>query len=187
MALEIERRFLVAGQAWRDLIRSEAWLRQGYLIAGQDGLVLRVRTSRSGPPGRMAEASAWLTIKAQPPPAHGIGSTVGPGEGALTRLEFEYPIPLDDAAAMLALTPHQLQKRRYGLELPSGDWVVDVFEGDNAPLVVAEVELVSADQAVSLPPWCGLELTGRHELSNAALALRPLQAWPARQREALLL
>ncbi|MFM7733028.1 MAG: hypothetical protein ACKO6F_06135, partial [Cyanobium sp.] len=77
-------------------------------------------------------------------------------------------------------------KRRYGLDLPGGDWVLDVFEGANAPLVLAEVELARADQALTVPPWCVLELSGRHELSNAALAERPLAAWSEEERRALL-
>ena len=180
MALEIERRFLVAGEAWHPLVRWSAQLRQGYLVSGADGLTLRVRL-RQGPAGT-ADASAnngaeeaWLTLKALPPG----------GADALTRLEFEYPIPLEDARAMLRLASHELAKRRYQLDLPGGEWVLDVFEGENAPLVVAEVELVSVDSPLELPAWCGREITGRHELSNASLARRPLALWSAAEREEL--
>jgi adenylate cyclase len=166
MALEIERRFLVAGEDWRPLVCWQARLRQGYLRSGADGLTVRVRAS---------EEQAWLTLKALPP---------GASDG-LTRLEFEYPIPLADAEALLALTDHQVSKCRYGLQLPGGDWVLDVFAGANAPLVVAEVELAAADQPLTLPTWCGREISGRHELSNAALALRPLAAWSEAERQAL--
>jgi adenylate cyclase len=167
MALEIERRFLVAGQDWRPLVRSRARLRQGYLVSGSDGLTVRVRLS---------EAEAWLTLKAVPPGA----------SDALTRLEFEYGIPLADGEALLALSERQLGKCRYGLDLPGGDWVIDVFEGSNAPLVVAEVELGAADQALELPAWCVREISGRHDLSNAALAARPLASWSEAERQALL-
>jgi adenylate cyclase len=184
MALEIERRFLVAGDGWRPHVRWRTRLRQGYLVNGPAGLTLRVRlgeaTVRSEWPGAVPPGdSAWLTLKAPPP------ETIGSG-AALTRFEFEYPIPCADAEAMLTLTPHQLSKRRYGLDLPGGEWVLDAFEGANAPLVVAEVELNRADQPVTVPPWCVRELTGLHELSNAALALRPLQAWSREDRESLL-
>jgi CYTH domain-containing protein len=120
-------------------------------------------------------AQAWLTLKA---PSPRLGDE-------RVRLEFEYPIPPADAEALLALAPQQVLKRRHGLDLPGGDWVLDVFEAANAPLVVAEVELADPDQPVSVPAWCVRELTGRHELSNAALALRPLQTWPAEERAAL--
>jgi adenylate cyclase len=175
MGLEIERRFLVVGPAWRNHVAWERQLQQGYLCRAGDGLTLRVRLSSS--PSQ--PAAAWLTLKAPPQ-----GDQSGP-EG-LVRQEFEYPIPLPDARAMLELTSQQLSKRRYGLALAGGDWVVDVFDQANQPLVVAEVELDHADQALVLPGWCGLELTGRHELSNAALAERPFSRWPAAEREPLL-
>ena len=170
MALEIERRFLVSGQQWRRHVLWKARLQQGYLAAGADGFTLRVRSS---------EEQAWLTIKAATATAPGLPD-------GLVRHEFEYAIPMVDAEALLDLAPSQISKWRHGLELPGGDWVLDVFEGPNAPLVVAEVELVAADQPLSVPSWCVLELTGRHELSNAALANRPLAAWGAGDRHDLL-
>ena len=104
----------------------------------------------------------------------------------MARLEFEYPIPASDAEAMMALAAHGVCKCRHGLDLPDGDWVLDVYEGANAPLVVAEVELARPDQRVTVPPWCVTELTGRHELSNAALAHHPLQSWTESKRHDLL-
>jgi adenylate cyclase len=168
MALEIERRFVVSGQGWRPLVAWAEQLRQGYLAAGPQGFTVRVR---------LGDGRAWLTLKAQ-------ASADG-----LVRHEFEYPIPVDDAEGLLALAPRQLSKRRYGLTLPGGDWVLDVFEGQNAPLVVAEVELqdASADRGqLAVPSWCGLEITGRPELSNAALAQQPLASWPQSRRQELL-
>ena len=192
MALEIERRFLVRGDDWRRHIQWEARLEQGYLVAAADGLTVRVRRASGAEPG------AWLTLKARAPQ---VGGGAGPllqglGPEGLVRQEFEYPIPPEDAGALLALAPQRLSKWRYGLDLPGGDWVLDVFEAENAPLVVAEVEFDPASlQAgvglgegllLELPPWCVQELTGRHELSNAALARCPLAHWPEDQRRALL-
>jgi CYTH domain-containing protein len=165
MAFEIERRFLVHGDQWREAIRWQAQLQQGYLVSGPQGLTVRVRT---------AKQQAWLTLK-----------TAGSANG-LVRQEFEYPIPLEDARSLLDLAPSQLSKWRYGLNWPGGDWVLDVFEGSNAPLVVAEVELQDPDQAVPIPACCVLELTGRPCLSNAALAHHPLADWPEYQRQQLL-
>jgi len=194
MGLEIERRFLVVGDGWRRHVRWQGQLQQGYLAGGADGFTLRVRLSsqpdapEADPRSPDADAGsgdgAWLTIKA-PAAAEQGGSEAGPG-AALVRQEFEYPIPAADAGALLALTAHRLSKRRHALDLEGGDWVVDVFGGDNAPLVVAEVELGSPEQPVTLPDWCGLELTGRHELSNAALAHTPLASWAPERRDALL-
>jgi CYTH domain-containing protein len=190
LALEIERRFLVVGDGWRRHSRGVRALRQGYLLAAADGLTLRVRTSRplADQEDELSEASAgqgggqatqsYLTIKAAPP----VAST---GE-ALCRLEFEYPIPIADGDALIALAGSTVRKQRHHLDLPGGDWVLDVFEAENAPLVVAEVELLSPDQAVPIPSWCAREVSGRRELSNAALALHPFASWsPEEQRELL--
>ena len=193
MALEIERRFLVRGEDWRRHILWQARLQQGYLVAGADGFTLRVRRAS----GTAAVAGAWLTLKARA--AQGAG---GAGQGmqalapeGLVRQEFEYAIPPEDAGALLAMAPQQLSKWRYGLDLPGGEWVLDVFEAENAPLVVAEVEFepesldpgvgLGHPLALELPAWCVCELTGRHELSNAALARCPLSHWPEAQRREL--
>jgi len=179
MAMEIERRFLVDGNQWRSHVRWQAQIRQGYLVTGSDGLTLRVRLSRQEP----GDETAWLTLKAAPP---GLQEEPGPPPQALARLEFEYPIPPADGEALMGLCRHQLSKRRHGLDLPGGEWVLDVFDGANAPLVVAEVELERADQEVPVPSWCIRELTGRHSCSNAALALRPLASWREAERRELL-
>jgi CYTH domain-containing protein len=122
MALEIERRFLVCGEAWRPLVRWTRALQQGYLAGSADGLTLRVRSDGGD--------GAWLTLKY---PAAGIA-----------RQEFEYAIPPADAEALLERSGSRVCKARHGLALPGGDWVLDVFSGDNAPLVIAEVELEQA-------------------------------------------
>lgn len=160
MALEIERRFLVGGDGWRPLVRWSQLLQQGYLAGSADGLTLRVRSDGG--------EGAWLTLKY---PAAGIA-----------RHEFEYPIPPADAAALLERSASQVCKARHGLDLPGGDWVLDVFSGLNAPLVIAEVELERADQALELPPWCRLEITAFGQFSNAALAQRPFSSWAAEEQ-----
>jgi CYTH domain-containing protein len=174
MALEIERRFLVRLDGpWRHHVLWSQSLRQGYLTAGAEGFTVRVRSSRGADANQgPADDQAWLTLKA---PA-----------GGLARHEFEYPIPPTDADALLALAPVQLVKRRYGLDLPGGDWVLDVFGAANAPLAIAEVELERADQPVPIPPWCSLEISGRGELSNAALARQPFGDWPPQAQEPIL-
>ena len=165
MALEIERRFLVAGDGWREHVRWSRNLQQGYLAGSADGLTLRVRSDGAG--------AAWLMLKY---PARGIA-----------RDEFEYSIPAPDADALLARSERRVLKQRYGLNLPDGDWVLDVFAAENAPLVIAEVELESEQAAVAIPPWCRCEITGIGAFSNAALAQRPFQLWqPEEQRPWLL-
>ena len=155
MGLEIERRFLICAEGWRRHAGAPQALRQGYLASSEQGVTVRLRIS--------AEKAAWLTLKA---PA-----------GGFARHEFEYPLPLEDAEALWNLAPHRLVKTRFALDFPGGDWVVDCFEGSNAPLVLAEVELPSADAPLEIPPLCGREITGDNRWSNAALALNPLATW----------
>lgn len=173
MALEIERRFLVGAgpegglPPWRRHVTWQARLQQGYLSASADGFTTRVRSDGRG--------GAWLTLKCGTPASTG-----------LVRHEFEYPIPVADAEALLQLCPSALCKWRYGLDLPGGDWVLDVFEEANAPLVIAEVELASPTQPVAVPPWCVQEITGQGRFSNAALAGSPLASWSSDEQRALL-
>ena len=162
MALEIERRFLVRSDAWRSTAGPAQALRQGYLAASADGVTVRMRL-------RGAD-QAWLTLKAA---ADAVG---------LVRHEFEYPIPVADAKVLWDLAPHRLDKVRYALDVPGGDWVVDCFQGANAPLVLAEVELASAQVDLVIPPWCGEEITGESRWSNAVLAQQPVQSWPEEER-----
>lgn len=154
MALEIERKFLVRDIGITDTLPGER-LTQGYLSHDKNATV-RVR---------IAGGSAWLTIK-------------GKTEGA-TRSEFEYPIPLDDAQAMLAELCGQgvIDKTRY--RLPQGElcWEIDVFHGDNDGLVVAEIELPSEDTPFDKPDWVGVEVTGEVRYYNSALSSTPYKLW----------
>jgi adenylate cyclase len=154
MGLEIERKFLVAGDSWRSRADTGTPLAQGYLCSGQ-GRTVRVR---------LADDRAWLTIK-------------GPTEG-MTRQEFEYPIPAADAGEILALCEGTvIEKTRYRVPHAGCVWEVDVFAGANAPLVVAEVELAHAEQEVALPDWVGREVTDDVRYRNSSLAQRPFSRW----------
>ncbi|MCP9820497.1 CYTH domain-containing protein [Synechococcus sp. Cruz-9H2] len=191
MSLEIERRFLVGGTGWREHILWRQHLCQGYLQTSADGVTVRVRLE-----DRRTDATATAgRLVVQPDPERSAGCSEGGARAwltlkatvtAITRKEFEYVIPADDARQLLGLAAASLSKERYGLDLPGGDWVLDVFEGENAPLVVAEVELEREDQPLTLPSWCGREITGRGELSNAALARRPWSSWSEAARQELL-
>lgn len=151
MGIEIERKFLVAGDGWREAARGEAVpMRQGYLAApGASGPTVRVR---------LAGNAAFLTIK---------------GPGTRVRAEFEYPIPAEDAEAMLALcvTPI-LAKSRWVVPHQGHRWTVDVFEspGHLAGLVLAEIEMASEGIKPALPDWLGREVTEDPRFANAALA-----------------
>lgn len=152
MAVEIERKFLVRGPGWR----TGAGVRftQGYLNRDP------ARTVRV----RVAGDEGFITIKGM---THGA-----------TRLEFEYPVPLDQAQALLALCDGPLiDKTRHTLTLAGSVWEVDEFHGDNEGLVVAEIELASEDQPFDHPDWLGEEVTHDARYYNSALAVRPYRSW----------
>jgi adenylate cyclase len=152
MAVEIERKFLVAGNAWQQA--PGVVYRQGYL--NRD----KARTVRV----RVAGDAAFLTVK-------------GISRGA-TRAEFEYAIPLADAQQLLTLCDGPLiEKTRYVIPYQGTTWEVDEFGGDNAGLVVAEVELLSEDQPFARPPWLGAEVTQDARYFNSSLASVPYGQW----------
>ena len=154
MAKEIERKFLVAHQAWLESVNTIHVYRQGYLSYDSERTV-RVRAT---------EVTGYLTIK---------GITEG-----LTRDEFEYEIPLADALALLQLCERPaIEKKRYIVPNGAHVWEVDVFEGVNEGLVVAEIELGSEDEAFDKPNWLGNEVSGDRKYSNSALSLHPFKDW----------
>ena len=152
MGTEIERKFLVQGTAWRQGAGKR--ISQGYLSRDKE------RTVRV----RVAGDEAFLTIK---------GITRG-----ASRAEFEYPIPLADAEQLLKLSDGPIvEKSRYVIDHEGSTWEVDEFRGDNAGLVVAEIELDSEDEPFSRPPWLGSEVTEDSRYYNASLASHPYAKW----------
>lgn len=154
MAKEIERKFLLANDQWRGLAAGVHY-RQGYLHADH-ACTVRVR---------IAGADGYLTIK---------GATVGIG-----RNEYEYPIPMDEAKAMLdELCPQpQIEKIRYTIFQGGFTWEVDEFLGVNQGLIVAEIELKHEEETFPLPCWIGEEVTGKKQYYNSALCLFPFTCW----------
>jgi len=154
MGTEIERKFLVTSEAWRDGSAGTA-LKQGYLNREPD------RTVRI----RIAGDAAFITIK-------------GRREG-IARDEFEYPIPVADAEGLLAMClPSPVIKTRYLVHHEGHCWEVDEFHGDNEGLIVAEIELSSVDEPFSRPPWLGEEVSLDSRYFNSRLAQFPYKAWP---------
>ncbi|GLQ09100.1 CYTH domain-containing protein [Devosia yakushimensis] len=148
MAQEIERKFLVTGEGWKALATSSALLRQGYLSSNSKATV-RVRSKD--------DQKAALTLKGA---ARGI-----------SRAEFEYDIPIEDARELLAMAaPHVLEKRRHIVPFGGLIWEVDIFEGRHLGLMIAEVELEREDQPVALPDWVGAEVSLDERYFNASLA-----------------
>ena len=155
MALEIERKFLVDPARWRPALDDGERLRQGYLSVEPDRVV-RVRRSNDG---------GHLTIK---------GRTAGNA-----RLEFEYAIAGEDADAMLdaLCIPPLVEKVRYRERYGGRVWEIDVFEGENAGLITAEVELPEAAASVELPPWVTTEVSADPRYFNSNLIQHPYTRW----------
>lgn len=165
MPTEIERKFLVINDSWREG-PSGVLMRQGYLATGGGvGATVRVRVIGSG-----ATARGRITIKG---PAR--RAAAGPGH-AVVRDEFEYDIPGADAEHMLRTlcAGRVVEKVRSERVYGGLVWEVDEFSGANAGLVLAEVELERADQRVDRPPWVGREVTDDPRYANSSLALRPI-------------
>lgn len=151
MALEIERKFLVADPSCVSGVPGTR-IAQGYLSLDPD------RTVRV----RLAGSQAWITIK-------------GRSQG-LTRIEHEFPIPPADASDLLAMClPSIIDKTRHVIPFAGHDWEVDVFHGDNEGLVLAEVELDHESRSPALPPWLGREVSDDPRFFNASLASNPFR------------
>ncbi len=151
--LEIEHKFLVRDRSVLDGVPGTTY-RQGYLSTDPE------RTVRV----RQAGSHAFLTIK-------------GISEGA-ARAEFEYEIPMADAERLLALCePPLIEKSRHLVEHGGFTWEIDVFAGDNAGLIVAEVELPARDTLVEVPAWAGDEVTLDLRYQNANLVRHPFRTW----------
>jgi adenylate cyclase len=148
MARETERKFLVTGKGWRKRGSGGTEIRQAYL-ALTNTISLRVRI--------VGKSKAYITIKS--------------AESGISRSEFEYPIPLEDAQALMKLrTGHLIKKRRHVVKAGKTEIEVDVFEGKHRGLIIAEVELSSKSAKFERPDWLGRDVTDQKKYYNASLA-----------------
>lgn len=155
MATETERKFLVLSDEWKENARTIT-VRQGYLSRGK-GRTVRVR---------VAGNEGFITIK---------GKTLKDG---ITKPEYEYKIPKKDAEDLLKMClPGIVEKTRHLVKYRGRTWEVDEFHGDNAGLVVAELELESATETFAKPAWLGREVTQDKRYTNAALSQNPFKKW----------
>ncbi|WP_373973903.1 CYTH domain-containing protein [Chitinibacter sp. SCUT-21] len=153
MATEIERKFLLKNSDWRSLVAKSTRIAQGYLNAEPERTV-RVRVKGD---------AGFLTIK-------------GKNDG-ISRLEFEYPIPVADALEMLKQCPNVLDKTRHLVEIDGHTFEIDEFHGLNDGLIVAEIELASEDARFPQPEWLGDEVSGDARYYNSALSEKPFSSW----------
>jgi len=163
MATEIERKFLVVGDAWREGISRSEPMVQGYL-AGPPAARCSLRV-------RIAGDIAFLNVKSATP--------------GVVRDEYEYAIPLDDAQRMLeTLAGSTVAKVRHHVDVDGHLFEVDEFGGDNEGLIVAEIELAAVDAAFPRPGWLGHEVSHLVRYYNLNLATHPYARWNTAERNA---
>jgi adenylate cyclase len=155
MATEIEHKFLLANDDWRQHIQRSIYYKQGYL-SSQPTSSIRVR---------IAGQQAWLNIKS---------ATIG-----TTRQEYEYEIPLSDAQEILntLCCKPLIEKTRHFIPINQHLWEIDEFDGDNKGLVIAEIELQKTGEAFIKPSWIGAEVTHELRYYNNNLVANPYKKW----------
>lgn len=156
MGVEIERKFRLIDDSWRDWVRQKTLLRQGYIA----------NTRRASVRVRLAGEAGWLSVKAM---------TRG-----LSRAEYEAAIPAVEANEMLdrLCEGPLIEKWRHIVVYQGSEWEIDEFLGENAGLVIAELELESEDAVFARPPWLGVEVTHDERYYNFRLSEKPFRHWP---------
>ncbi len=155
MPTEIERKYLLRNDDWQLDADSGTQYEQGYIVGSDKGSV-RIRTQGS---------DAFINIKS---------ATLG-----IKRQEYEYAIPLNEAQEMLSslCAKPLIKKTRYIVNVNGDKWEIDVFDGENTGLIVAEIELQSEDQSIELPAWCGQEVSDDVRYYNVNLTKHPYTKW----------
>ena len=169
MGIEIERKFLLANDGWRAVAHKSVAMAQGYLndigMVNSGEMQVSVRV-------RIEGEVAFLNIKSR--------------ELGAKRQEFEYPIPVDEAQALLMLcVGGRIEKTRHYVTHAGHLWEIDEFFGDNAGLLVAEIELDDVEETFEKPAWAGAEATHAPRYYNLALASRPFSQWHEDERKVL--
>ena len=160
MGIEIERRFLVKSEDWKSKVILTQDISQAYLNSSVDEWATRIRIINNN--------AAYITLKSS--------------LNGLVNNEFEYSIPIKDAIELIKLSKYKIIKTRYQLKINNKTWVVDLFDGSNSSLKIAEIELKSESEKIQVPSWCGKEITGLKLLSNASLAKIPISELSLKDR-----
>jgi len=154
MALEIERRFLVKNDKWKEFINKKIYIEQGYLSKSLDGWIIRVRLI-----GKNSKIALKKHIE------------------GFTNFEFEYSIPRSDAETIMSNLSNTIKKNRFFLEIDKKSWIIDCFKENNYPLEIAEIELSKEEEDLFLPSFISKEITGLTQYSNFSLANNPFSEW----------
>jgi len=154
MALEIERRFLIKNDNWKEFINKKIYIEQGYLSKSLEDWIIRVR---------LTDKKSKIALK-----KHIKG---------FTNFEFEYSIPRSDAETIMSNLSSTIKKERFFLKFEDKSWIIDCFKEKNYPLEIAEIELSNEEEDLFLPSFISNEITGLTHYSNFSLAKNPFSEW----------
>ena len=154
MALEIERRFLIKNDNWKDFITKKIYIEQGYLSKNLDDWIIRIRFT-----GNEFKIALKKHIR------------------SFTSFEFEYSIPRKDGEIIMSNLSNIIKKERFFLDIEKRYWIVDCFKENNDPLKIAEIELSNEEEYLSLPSFISKEITGLKDYSNFSLSNKPFSKW----------
>jgi len=154
MALEIERRFLIENDNWKEFVTRKIFIEQGYLSKNLDDWIIRIRSY-----GNEYKIALKKHIE------------------SFTNFEFEYSIPNQDGAKIMSNISNIIKKERFFLKIEKKSWIIDCFQEDNYPLKIAEIELTNEEEDLSLPSFISKEITGQKHYSNFSLATKPFSKW----------
>ena len=154
MALEIERRFLIKNDNWKEFVTKKIFIEQGYLSKSLDDWIIRIRFT-----GKDFKIALKKHI------------------ASFTNFEFEYSIPRSDGEKILSNLTNTIKKERFFLEVEKKSWIIDCFKEKNYPLEIAEIELSREDEDLSLPSFISKEITGLTQYSNFSLTKKPFSKW----------
>ena len=154
MAIEIERRFLIKNDNWKEFITKKIFIEQGYLSKSLDDWIIRIRFT-----GKDFKIALKKHIE------------------SFTNFEFEYSIPRKDGETIMSNLSNTIKKERFYLEVEKKSWIIDCFKEKNYPLEIAEIELSHEKEDLNLPSFISKEITGLKYFSNFSLANKPFSEW----------
>jgi len=154
MALEIERRFLIKNEDWKEFINKIIFIEQGYLSNSLDDWIIRIRFT-----GKEFKITLKKHIE------------------SFTNFEFEYSIPRKDGETIKSNLSNTIKKERFFLKVENKSWIIDCFKENNYPLEIAEIELSNEEEDLSLPSFISKEITGLKHYYNFSLANKPFSKW----------
>ena len=154
MGLEIERRFLIKNDSWKDFITKKIFIEQGYLSKSYDNWIIRIRFN-----GKEFKIALKKHIK------------------SFTNFEFEYSIPRKDGEKIMSNLTKTIKKERFFLEVEKKFWTIDCFKEKNYPLEIAEIELSNEKEDLRIPSFISGEITGLKHYSNFSLTEKPYSMW----------